>query len=900
MKTVKVILLAVALFFVCYEVQASHNRAGEITFEWVVGHTYKFTVVTYTKKSSDADRCELEVDWGEASDNSDVDTLFRVNGDSGTICPSNVGAGEDIGNDIQLNIYIGYHTFPGPGIYTITMQDPNRNAGVVNMSDSFNTPFFLRTMLRIGSSVDGLDSNSSPSLLYPPIDDACAGKLFVHNASAFDPNGDSLSYVLVNCMDGETQPDLVIPGYYIPNSPAVNNVTIDPITGDLVWNLPPTVSGTTEHPNFDEYNICFEITEWRNGIPIGRVLRDMQVTVYSCQNNPPVIAQFEDTCVLAGSLFTETVTATDPDALDLITLTATGGPLVLTSNPATFTQDSIGNPTSGLFSWQTACSHVRNQPYFVTFKAEDNSSEVVLVDMKTVQITVISPAPLNPSATAVGNNINLTWDPSICSQATSYKIYRRFGQYPGTIDCPCETGVPASAGYTLIATIQGISNTSYTDNGGGMGLIHGNDYCYRITACFPDGAESCASVEVCDQLNRDVPIITHVSVGTTSNSAGVDTVRWSMPTELDTLSQWPWPYHYKIYRSPDYTTAATLISSTTVSNSLKLTDTTFIDVGLNTSGNPYSYKIELYSDTNLVGFTHTASSVFLSLASSDNQLTLSWQEDVPWNNTEYEIYKYNADSAWYLATTNSPSYADTGLINGKKYCYYIKSIGSYSISGIVNPIINFSQEECSTPVDLTPPCAPTLSITPDCETFKNTLLWNNPNNSCADDVVQYNIYYTSTLGEPLELLQIITAATDTVITYYDLVSIAGCYAITAIDSFQNESVLSDSVCVDNCPIYELPNVFSPDGNNVNDRFIPFPYKFIDKVDMKIFDRWGQLIYETTDPNLGWDGTYHANNQDCSEGVYYYVCNVDLIKLEGIETVSLTGFIHLLRSQTNTK
>ena len=135
-------------------------------------------------------------------------------------------------------------------------------------------------------------------------------------------------------------------------------------------------------------------------------------------------------------------------------------------------------------------------------------------------------------------------------------------------------------------------------------------------------------------------------------------------------------------------------------------------------------------------------------------------------------------------------------------------------------------------------------------------------------------------------------------------SIAGCFAVTALDSSiiyssgqnQNESILSDSVCVDNCPVYEIPNVFSPDGSGENDKLIPFPYKFIESIDLKIYNRWGQLMFETKNPDINWDGKNQKNNEDCTEGVYYYICQVNEIHYYGIGTRLLNGFIHILRGQ----
>ena len=84
---------------------------------------------------------------------------------------------------------------------------------------------------------------------------------------------------------------------------------------------------------------------------------------------------------------------------------------------------------------------------------------------------------------------------------------------------------------------------------------------------------------------------------------------------------------------------------------------------------------------------------------------------------------------------------------------------------------------------------------------------------------------------------------------------------------------------------------------INDNFVPFPYKFIEAIDLKIFDRWGQLVFETTDPDINWDGKYYANKQDVSEGVFFYVCYVDMIRLKGPETKVLTGFVHILRGNS---
>lgn len=855
-------LLVIFLFGLCSPLFATHNRAGEITFTRISDYTYKATIVTYTKESSPADRCRLEINWGDGS----VDTLQRINGPQGQDC----NMGEEIAPDIKKNIYEGIHTYRGGGVFKIWMTDVNRNEGVINIPGSVNTAFYVETQLTISPFV-GI--NNSPVLLNPPIDNACIGRIFIHNPGAFDPDpGDSLAYELTSCK-GEN--GAIIPGYSLPSG-----ISLNPITGDFVWNSPNQIG---------EFNFAILIKEYRNKKLIGYVTRDMQVTVKACDNEPPKVT-VRDTCVTAGTLLQFNVTGTDPN-FDNVTLTSTGGPYNLASSPATFTEPAIPSyNVTGQFNWQTECSHVKRQPYTVTFKAEDDNPDWILADLKTINITVVAPAPQNLTATPIGSTIRLDWTPTICQNATGYKIYRRNGP-TGYIAPNCQTGIPASLGYTLIETVSGASTATFTDDNNGNGLIPGMDYCYMIYAYFADGAESYPSNETCTQLRKDVPVITHVSVIETSASAGKDTIIWSKPTEIDPSI--PGPFAYVIYHSADMSGSNFVAVDTLFS----LNDTIYYHQGINTQ-NVNSYKISLFTQTpawTLIGSTLNASSVFLSTTPSDNALTLSWDHNVPWTNYKYYIYKQDQSGTYVLLdSTTARTYTDNGLINGRNYCYFVTSYGEYSGSGFLKPLINKSQVACGAPQDMTAPCPPTLQITPDCDLVKNYVSWNNPNRTCADDVVSYKLYYKTTndTAQAYELIATFTSSSDTSYTFDGKNSIAGCYVVTAIDSFGNESVKSAAVCVDNCPVYELPNVFTPNGDLVNDLFKALPYKFVESIDIKIFNRWGQLMFETTDPDVLWDGRNTDTNKKVPDGVYYYVCQVNEIRLEGIVPRLLKGFVHV--------
>lgn len=874
---------------------ATHNRAGEITYTHIAGLTYKITVTTYTNTyNTTADRCELTVQFGDG----DSATAPRVNGSS-TLCPS-THDGVMITSNTKLNIYEVIHTYPGAGrTYVITVEDANRNAGICNIPGSVNQSFFLRTELFINPF---LPPNSSPILLNEPLDIACVGECFEHNPGAYDMEGDSLSYSLSVCYAN----GVPIFGYTFPPG---GNININALNGDLTWCSPDRIC---------QYNIAILIKEYKlfrgTRYFVGSILRDMQIDVVSCANNAPQINEVKDTCIVAGSNLNFNVTASDPNS-NVLTLTASGGPFQM-SPAATFSSTPAMGAVTGTFNWTPGCSQAQLLPYLVTFKATDNYPLTPLVAFESMTIRVVAPAPTALTVIPNGASMVLNWSPSVCSPSTGknrltgYSVYRKNTCDPWAHD-PCETGVPGYTGYTLIGTTNS-TTTTFTDNNNGQGLILGVSYSYIVVANYADGSQSYASVNECKELVRDVPIITNVSVVTTNASNGSIWTHWVKPLStagnLDTITNPP-PYEYRLMKAKGFNPAAstfTPVSGYTYASYWQLTDTGYVDSGLNTQDFPYTYRVDFYSNGLLKGSTHTASSVYLSSSPTDNKVNLSWVEYVPWTNYKYYIYKETSSGSNVfnlLDSTTAKTYVDTALINGVTYCYRVVSAGQYSDVALPRPLLNSSEIKCETPVDRIPPCQPTFTVTGNCDLMLNTLSWTNPNNYCSDDAARYNIYFARTTEEPLVLIYSSADLSITAYTHTDnydgVVSIAGCYAVTAVDSSGNESVIVTKLCVDNCPVYELPNVFTPNGDNQNDLFTPLlPYRFVKDIDIKIYDRWGLLMFENTDPDINWDGMNSDSKQPCSDGTYYYVCTVNEIRVDGITPRILKGFIQLIQSKTS--
>jgi gliding motility-associated-like protein len=293
----------------------------------------------------------------------------------------------------------------------------------------------------------------------------------------------------------------------------------------------------------------------------------------------------------------------------------------------------------------------------------------------------------------------------------------------------------------------------------------------------------------------------------------------------------------------------------------------------------------------------------------DNAIQLNLQGQFPWINSRYFVYRKTLSETDFnfIGETTIAQYTDTGLVNNQEYCYKILTLGSYGAPNVPDSLYNFSQEICASPYDSTPPCPPLISQVNNCEIPYLEFSWSNIDPSCSQDITAYNIYYAQTDTSQYTLLGTLNGSGSTEFEFLHpngLQSIAGCFYITALDSlnlwpdgelYQNESAPSNIVCIDNCPTYELPNIITPNLDGLNDVLKPFPYRSIESIDLKIFNRYGTLLFETTDPEITWNGTDQKSQNLVSAGTYYYTLMVNTIRLQGIVPLFREGYIQILNA-----
>ena len=95
-------------------------------------------------------------------------------------------------------------------------------------------------------------------------------------------------------------------------------------------------------------------------------------------------------------------------------------------------------------------------------------------------------------------------------------------------------------------------------------------------------------------------------------------------------------------------------------------------------------------------------------------------------------------------------------------------------------------------------------------------------------------------------------------------------------------------------LYFVPNSFTPDGDDYNQTFKPVfttgfdPYAY----GLYIFDRWGEMIFESHDASVGWSGTYGVGNEIVQDGTYVWV--IEFKATQSGQRKKINGHVNVLR------
>lgn len=270
-----------------------------------------------------------------------------------------------------------------------------RNNAITSLVNPGNQDLYLST--RLNNVVT--PHNNSPVFTNPPTPYYCFGQPISYNPGAVDPDGDVLQFDLINARGAGGVNLAYVAGYSalqpIHNSGGANAVAINASTGTV-----------TCVPDLQQVAVVtYRVREFRAGVQVGEVTRDVQFVVRPCPGNTSPVASGINgggtyaTSVCANQPISFTINGSDANAGQLVAMTWNSG-----IPGGTFTVG--GTPTNpvGTFSWTPTTANIGNNVFTVT--VTDNACPLVGTSNTGISITVTPPfTPINagPDLSACGS-----------------------------------------------------------------------------------------------------------------------------------------------------------------------------------------------------------------------------------------------------------------------------------------------------------------------------------------------------------------------------------------------------------------------------------------------------------------------------------------------------------------
>jgi len=352
--------------------------------------------------------------------------------------------------------------------------------------------------------------NDSPIFLNPPASFSCIGNQVFYNHGAVDFNGDSLNFSLIDCLENNGNVVNYSPGFSgaAPFGPTIP-VTIDPLTGAITFT--PNVLHVAV--------LCVLVEEYRNGVLIGSVMRDIQFQVLPCTNISPLISGVNNQGVDSVDFITTTcfgtqlcfdVVGTDANLGDVLTMFDNGA--IANSS---FTVSGPGVPSNnditGTFCWTPTAFDIGTHTFTITI--QDDACPLVGSNTFTyvviVQANPNDPVDAGPDVSiCVGDTASLlatTISPNAQSYSWSPAIGLSDPTSPGTQAYP-----PSTTTYTVTLL--------YTDGCSSTDVVTVTVEDDPALSASPNGINVCASSSITlaattDGIGMDF-YWTHLSGGT--------------------------------------------------------------------------------------------------------------------------------------------------------------------------------------------------------------------------------------------------------------------------------------------------------------------------------------------------------------------------------------------------
>ena len=375
-------ITALFLFTNYNESFATHSMGADMTYQCLGNNRYKVRLSFYRDCIGIPAPSLVYIDISSASCNIQMSaTLSPVAGtgqDITPLCPSDVSTchgGAFTG--IQEWVYEGVVQLPAQCTdWILTYELCCRNAAITNIVNPLGEEIYIYSML------NNTICNNSPTFSNRPVPFICMGQTTCFNHGAYDSDGDSLAYTLINPISYFGSPVSYLPPYS-PSQPlnSVPAMTFDQITGDFCLT-PQSLEVTV---------MAVLVSEYRNGVLIGQVERDIQITVINCNNILPVLSGINGTNSYSATICADVpycfnVFSDDVNVGQNVTLTWDGG-----IPGASFITAGSPHPNA-TFCWTPSQSDAGGIPHCFTATVTDDACPFLGSQVYSYCLTVLNAA----------------------------------------------------------------------------------------------------------------------------------------------------------------------------------------------------------------------------------------------------------------------------------------------------------------------------------------------------------------------------------------------------------------------------------------------------------------------------------------------------------------------------
>ncbi len=888
----KIVLLI--LLISSFKVSASHIIGGDIYYDYLGNNQYKFYITLYRDCNS----------TGAEYDNPMKLTIYKADGglflnldvpfpgSEFVPIPFNNPCATPPNNlCVEKAVYtVVVNLPPISGGYNVSYQRCCRGPNITNLISPDDTGLTLTT--HIPGSETGFTNNSSPRFTYYPPMLLCTNEQKTINQSATDPDGDQLVYSLVTPYSGANSANPMptqapAPPYFPvqwsggfgasnPLGPG-SSITINSSTGKITVN--PNMIGL--------FVVGVRVQEFRNGILVGQTVRDFLFRVFNCNITLQAIlpiqenlstfvsycqglsVQFENNSY-GGSNYAWDfgVSGTSSD------VSSSFAPTYTYPTPGTYLAGLIVNP--GQPCTDTAFIElIVNNPFSLSWASQDS--------------LCITGNSFDFIGQTSNPNANFSWDfnPDASIQASANLIVNDVSF--------------SSSGFQKI-TINGDDGdcvTSYTDSIYIFEMPTSSFnappfvQCIGLTIPFENNSTNAinytwdfgVSNTNLDQSNADEPTFNYQNPGTysiqliaSSNGTCSDTSEVTITvnepllmsfTHTDSICITNGLFDFDATVSGPSNTIYTwnfgAQSLPNQSNTIDVENVQFL-----TPGNHPVYLVGAYdvcSDT-------VPSTVFIYAEPSINFLYANTLQCAP-----------SIANFINLSTSNTPpifswNFGDGGTSNFISPSHVYNDVGSYSVgltmittSGCIDTLYMMQQDL----VQVNPSPKAGFTVNPNQVDICDSKVEFIDQSIGAASYFYFfdNRQFTSTQSN----------------FFHNYTQSGGDYPMqVVINQYGCSDTAVRTVFVEPFAVY-VPNTFVPDGNEVNDIFIPRTVFEVEGWDFQIFNKWGELLFETQQCDQGWNGTY--DSKPCQDGTYIYV-----LKFRPCDnpyaTQQITGFVNLIR------